>query len=178
MDKTTTNAIVKLESFRLPYFYRKLSQLIAYFNNDIAIAINRKFGKLNWAFETHNLGTNVRLAVFSGLCFNTGAQTAFSYLEVGTSNTAVSAAHTALQAAITDSGLQRASATVTRVTTSQTNDTARMTKSFTVTGTKIVEELGYFNASSAGVMGGRVLTGTKSLVNGDTFAVTYNVQFT
>ena len=124
-----------------------------------------------------NTITNASFAVLSGLAGNTGAQTAFTYLAVGTSNTAASASQTALGGEIVDSGLQRAAATVSRVTTTQTNDTLQLSKAFTVTGTKTVEEIGIFNASSSGTMLGRALTGTQSLVNGSVITLVYKVKF-
>lgn len=136
-----------------------------------------KNGKLKWKIKIHNIITNGALAVFSGLVGNTGAQSAFTYLAVGTSSTAVGASQTALGAEITDSGLARAAATVSRVTTSQTNDTLQLVKAFSVSGTKTVEEVGIFNASSSGVMGGRALTGSKAVESGDTLTITYQVQF-
>lgn len=136
-------------------------------------------GSLKWdTGELKNLGTNTRLAVFSGLAGNTGSQTAFTYLAVGTSNTAVAASHTALQAEITDSGLARSVATtVSRVTTTQTNDTLQLDKTWTASGSKAIEEVGVFNAAAAGVMAGRCLTGTKSVVSGETLTVTYKIVF-
>jgi hypothetical protein len=134
-------------------------------------------GKVLSDETVHNLGTNARLAVFSGLVGNTGSQTAFTYLAVGTSSTAVSASHTTLQAEITDSGFERASATMARATTTQTNDTLTFTKQWTATGAKTIEEVGYFNASSAGTMGGRALTGTKTMGVGQTLTAVYSVVF-
>lgn len=135
-------------------------------------------GELKWDTGfMKNLGTNARLAVLSGLAGNTGTQTAFTYLALGTSSTAVSAAHTALQAEITDTGLQRASGIISRVTTTQTNDTLQLVKSWTSTGTKTVEEIGVFNDPTAGVMAGRCVTGSKSLVSGDVLTATYKIVF-
>ena len=125
-----------------------------------------------------NLTMNAALAVYSGLIGNTGSQTAFTYLACGTSNTAVAASQTALGSEIVSSGLERASATVSRTTTTQTNDTLQLAKTFTATGSLTVEEVGYFNASSAGVMGGRYLTGSKVLINGESMTVTYKIIFT
>jgi hypothetical protein len=120
--------------------------------------------------------TNASLAVMAGLYGGTGAQTAFTYGELGTSNTAVSAAHTALQTAITDSGLQRIAATMSRTTTTQTNDTTVFTLSWTSSGSKTIEEFGTFNASSAGVMGARVLTTSQAVVSGNIVNVTYSIK--
>src|SRR3990167_424926 len=116
--------------------------------------------------------TNASLAVISGLVGNTGSQVAFTYLAVGTSSTAVSAAHTALQAEVTDSGLARASATVSRVTTTQTNDTLQLVKAWTATGTKTIEEIGIFNDASAGTMLARALTAGQAVVNTNVITAT------
>lgn len=135
-------------------------------------------GSLKWTTGwIKNSTMNAALAVFSGLAGNTGSQTAFGYLAVGTSSTAVAASQTTLQAEITDSGLARAAATASRVTTTQTNDTLQLVKTWTASGSKTIEEIGYFNAASNGVMGGRALTGTKSVVNGETLTGTYQIKF-
>ena len=121
--------------------------------------------------------TNAGFAAIAGLAGNTGGVSAFTYLAVGTSNTAFSASQTALQAEITDTGLGRAAATVSRVTTTQTNDTLQLTYTWTATGSKTVEEIGVFNASSSGVMLGRALTTTQTLVNTNQLAATYKIKF-
>lgn len=135
-------------------------------------------GTLKWATDwIPNSTMNAALAVFSGLAGNTGSQTAFTYLAVGSSSTAVAASQTALVAEISTNGLSRAAATVSRVTTTQTNDTLQLTKTWSVSGSSTVEEIGYFNAASTGIMGGRALTGTKSVVNGETLTGTYQIKF-
>ncbi len=101
----------------------------------------------------------------------------FTYIAVGTSATAVSASDTTLTAEITDTGLARASGTVTRITTSVTNDTYQISKVFTATGTKTVNEVGVFNASSSGTMLSHALTGTKAMQNTDTLTITYTLKF-
>lgn len=103
--------------------------------------------------------------------------TPFTYIAVGSSNTAVAAGQTTLQAEISTNGLSRVSATVSRITTSVANDTLQLTYAFTVSGSSTIEEIGIFNANSSGVMLGRALTGSKSVINGDQFTVTYTVQF-
>lgn len=137
-----------------------------------------KNGKLKFDDVVHNLGMTVRLPVISGLYGGVDSQTPFSYLAVGETATAPAANQTTLVLEITGSGLARASATVSRQTTNSANDTTRFYKLWNVSASKTIQEVGYFNASSGGVMGGRALTGTKTLDNGDTFAVTYDVIHT
>lgn len=134
-------------------------------------------GEIVQDITVNNGITNAGFAAMAGLVGNTGSVSAFTYLAVGTSNTAFSAGQTALIGEISTSGLSRASATVSRVTTTQTNDTLQLTKTFTLSGSATVEEVGAFNAASTGVMLGRALTGTVTLVNGDEFVVTYKFKF-
>lgn len=118
-------------------------------------------------------------AGFAQLALLTGDASAvpFTYIAVGTSNTAVNATQTTLVSEVTDSGLERASGTVSRATTTVTNDTFQIVKVFSVTGSKTVEEVGVFNASSTGTMLSRALTTSKALSSGDTFTVTYQLKF-
>lgn len=125
-----------------------------------------------------NLGMNVRLAVSSGLYVNSGSQTAFTYLALGSSATAVSASQTTLSAEISTLGLARASATASRLTTTQTNDTSQLIFTWTASGSATINEIGYFNAASVGVMGGRALTGAITVVNGVTITATYQIIHT
>lgn len=122
-----------------------------------------------------NTIANAGKAEVANLMGNVSSPTAFTYLAVGTSNTAESATHTALQAEITDSGLARAAATVTRSTTTVTNDTLQLDKTWTASGSKTVEEIGVFNAASSGIMLGRKLTTSKALANGETLQATYKI---
>ena len=128
------------------------------------------------SIKVHNKMTNASLAVISGLVGNTGTQTAFGYIALGTDNTAVSASHTALQAEISTLGLGRASTTNSRTTTTQTNDTLSMSASWTASGSTTIEEIGVFNASSSGVMLARSLTGSKGVSNGTIVTATYTWQ--
>lgn len=163
--------------------YKKgVFQLLSKFNNGYwnktwNVDYLRKHGTLKDVSYSHNLITSAGKAGLAGLAGNVGAVSAFTYLEVGTSTTAPAIGQTALIGAITTNGLQRASASVSRTTTTVTNDTLTLIKTFTVTGSSTVEEAGVFNASSSGVMAGRSLTGTKALSNGDTYVLTYNIIF-
>lgn len=135
-----------------------------------------KDGNIKWEIDFTNTITNTGLAQVALLAGDASA-VPFTFLAVGTSSTAPSASQTALGGEITTNGLGRAAATVSRVTTTQTNDTLQLYKLFTVTGTSTVEEAGIFNDASAGTMLGRALTTAKSVVNGDTLAITYKVKF-
>jgi hypothetical protein len=120
--------------------------------------------------------TAVGKAECAGLTGNTGSCTAFTYLAVGTTATAFDKARTTLYAETTGSGLARAAATVTRATTTDTNDTLQLVKAYSVTGTVTLAEEGTFNASSAGDMLQRtVLSPTRSVVNGDTYTLTVKI---
>jgi hypothetical protein len=122
--------------------------------------------------------TNSALNELSGLVGNVGSKTAFTYVANGSSSTAAAASQTALVSENTGSGSDRASATVAQATTTQTNDTLRFTKTWTLSGSKTIREVGIFNNSSGGTMLGRkVLAADKSLVSGETYALTYDIIF-
>jgi len=118
--------------------------------------------------------TNAGKSEIAGLAGNTGSCTAFTALAYGTGSTAFAATQTAL---VTES--QRAAAVVTRTTTTVSNDTLQLSKTFTASTTETVKEVGIFNnATSAGTMLCRTVLGTpRSLTSGDTYTATYKVAF-
>lgn len=124
-----------------------------------------------------NTITNTGKAEIANLAGNVSSPTAFTYLAVGTGTTAASATDTTLQTEITDSGLGRAAATVSRVTTTTTNDTLQLYKSFSVSGSKSITEAGVLNASSLGTLLGRQVFSADSVVSGDTYNLTYKIVF-
>lgn len=134
------------------------------------------FGNYRNSLNISNLITNAGMAGVASRINGDGAEAAFTYIAVGTGTTAANAADTTLQTETTTSGLARAAATVSRVTTDVANDTAQMLKSFSVTGTVAVTESGVFNASSAGVMLARQVFTAINVVNGDTLQVTWKVD--
>ncbi len=127
--------------------------------------------------------TNAGLDAISGLVGNVGSETAFSYLALGTGNTTFSAADVILATEIlvgVDSGLVRTSATVTQVTTTQTNDTIQFAKTFTAAATTTVKEVGVFNHATAGsgvLLARTVLTTPRALEASFTYTLTYKVKF-
>ncbi len=126
-----------------------------------------------------NLGSNIvtnagkaQLALLAG-----ASGTPFTYLALGTSSTAPAATDTTLGAEITDTGLARVAATVSRVTTSVTNDTLSLVGNWTASGVKALAELGMFNAASTGTMLGHKLVTSATTANGDSIQYTYTIQF-
>lgn len=120
--------------------------------------------------------TSAGIAESMGLIGNTGSPTAFTYLALGDTATAFAVTQTALANEITGSGLARASATVSRTTTTYTDDTLHLSKKWDVTGTETVREVGVFNAASAGDMLARKVTKQAySLANLDDFTHTYDI---
>lgn len=115
--------------------------------------------------------TNAGLAELAGLGVDSGSPTAFSYLAYGSDDTA---------AAVTDTTLgtetDREAATVSLETTSVTDDTMRLTKTFSISGATTVKEVGVFNAAADGVMLARyVLETSRSLNDGDSYVVTFDI---
>jgi len=123
-----------------------------------------------------NLVTNAGFAGIASRINGADSEAAFTYLGTGTGTTAANAADTALETPITDSGLERASATCSRVQTTVANDTAQLLKAFSVTGTKAVTECGAFNASTNGVLLGHQVFAAINVVSGDTLQITYKFK--
>ena len=133
-------------------------------------------GKVRDSWTVKNAVMTVGFAQLALLCGDATA-VPFTYLAVGTSTTAVAISQTTLVAEITDSGLERVAGTVSRVTTTGTNDTYQITTTWTASGSKTIEEVGVFNASSAGTMLSRALTTSKAVVSGETLTGTYKLKF-
>ena len=124
----------------------------------------------------HNIITITGKGNITALMGNIGSPTAFTYLAVGTGVTAAANTDTALQTEVTNNGLARAAATVTQQTTTTSNDTLRLVKQWTCSGTTAVTECGIFNASSSGIILGHQVFSAYTLQNTDTFQLTYSVS--
>jgi len=134
-------------------------------------------GKVIDEREIKNVITNAGLAEVANLCGNVSSPAYFTYLAVGIGTTAAAATDTTLQSEITDSGLERASATVTRQTTNVSNDTLQLVKLWTATGVKAVTECGAFNDASSGEMLGHQVFSAINTAANDTIQVTYKFIF-
>ena len=150
----------------------KLWKLIkSIFNLDLQIPFFT--GMFGYSKTMANLVTTAGKAGVASRINGDGAEAAFTYLAVGVGTTAADAANTTLESEIVDSGLARAAATASRVTTDVTNDTAQLLKSWTVSGTKAITEAGTLNAASTGTLLGRQVFSAINVVSGDTFQITY-----
>jgi len=125
---------------------------------------------------------NEGLAEIAGLVGNTGSPTAFTVLAVGSGDTTPAAADSALATEITGSGLARATATVSLVTTSTSNDTLQLYKQWTVSATVTIKEVGFTNKTTKDATGEewlfrQVLTTERDVSSGDTYTVTGKTVF-
>lgn len=140
------------------------------------VEVRSKDGKLKDEIWINNIITNAGKALIASLAGDAAA-VPFTYLAVGTSTTAVAATDTTLTAESTTLGMGRAAATISRVTTTATNDTLQAVHTWTASGSITIEEVGLFNDPTAGTMLGHALTTSKILVTSDTLTVTYQVKF-
>ena len=116
--------------------------------------------------------TKVGLSEMANLGIDDDSPEYWAFIAIGTGTTEFINTQTAL---VSQSG-SRASATVTRETTTHSNDTMRFTADIAITSTVTITEIAIFNASTGGEMLARTVIGTpKSMVNGQTYSVTYDV---
>ncbi|MBA7571012.1 hypothetical protein ES708_12768 [subsurface metagenome] len=121
--------------------------------------------------------TNAGFALVADRVGAVAAGAAVTYLALGTDATGEVPANTALGAEITDTGLARVAATVTRVTTTVTDDTLQLLHEWTATGVKILREIGAFNAAAAGSMLGRKTYDAITTADTDHVKMTYKFPF-
>lgn len=131
------------------------------------------FGYWDNHLNVSNLVTTVGKALVAGRLNGSGAPAAADYIAVGTGTTAAAVGDTTLETELATDGLSRAQGTVSLVTTDTTDDTAQVTKTFTVTGTQAVTESGVLNASSSGTLLARQVFSAINVVNGDSLAITW-----
>lgn len=123
-----------------------------------------------------NLVVDAGKAGVAGLIIATGLTDAFDHIAIGIGTTAAAAGNTTLESEITTNGGQRALATLSRVTTDVTNDTAQAEVTFAFTGTFAVTEAGLLTAISAGVLLCRQVFAAVNVISGDSLLVRYKVD--
>jgi len=121
--------------------------------------------------------TNAGFALVADRVGAVAAGAAVTYLALGTGSTGEVPANTILEAEIIDTGLARAAATVTRVTTTVADDTLQLLKEWTATGVKILREIGAFNAGAAGTMLARKTYAAITTADTDHVKMTYKFPF-
>lgn len=136
-----------------------------------------KDGNLKAERNISNLITTAGFAGMASRCNGDGAEAAFTYIAVGTDDTAADVADTTLGTELAADGLSRAAATASRTTTDGANDTATLIKTFTVTGTQAVTESGVLNAGAAGVLLSRQTFAAVNVVDGDSLQITWDFDF-
>lgn len=113
---------------------------------------------------THNVISNVGHAAGNGRISNQEGYSAFTNLALGIGAETAAALDQALSNEITANGGARGAATASQVTTSVTNDTMQLVKTWNFIASFAVTEEGIFDASAAPT----VTTTTQSRVAGDT----------
>ena len=121
-----------------------------------------------------NLVPSAGAAGVASRLMGSGSEAAFLYIGVGSGSTAANATDTGLETETTVSGLTRATGAISRSTTDVTNDTAEVTKTFSVTGTVAVTESGVYNASfGSGTLLNRQVFSAINVVNTDSLQMTH-----
>jgi len=133
-------------------------------------------GNLKAEWQGANLITDAGKAGMASRLNGSGAESAFTYIGIGTGTASAGASDTALGSEITTGGGARASATVSRVTTDVTDDTAQAVVTFNFTAGFAVTETALFNASSAGTMLNRQVFSAVNVTSGDSLQVTIKID--
>lgn len=142
----------------------------------ISLKVTDKDGNLKDERLIKNTITNAGLAQIALLAGDASA-VPFTYLALGTGTTAAAATDTTLETESSASGLERAAATVSRVTTTVANDTLQLLHAFTAGASAAITECGIFNDASVGTLLGRQVFSAVNVVSSDVLTVTYRVSF-
>jgi hypothetical protein len=139
-----------------------------------------------WATEKdgRNAVTDAGRAAVASRINGSGGAAAFTSIGQGTGTTAAAAGDTALQTGVKADGtadggvhaLATASVTVSRVTTTVTNDTAQLVGTVSETATIAVTESGVFNADTSGTLLCRQTFSAVNVVSGDSLQFTWKIK--
>lgn len=103
--------------------------------------------------------------------------TAPKWIGIGTGATGAARTAVAADTALTTEVETRAVGTESTVTTTVTGDTYQTTGAISITGTRAVDELGAFDAISAGHMAVSATLAILNFLSGDTFTPTVKIAF-
>lgn len=121
-----------------------------------------------------NLVTTSGKGLISGRINGVGSPAAPTVMAIGVGTTAAAAGDTALESEITDGGGEKGSGTASTVTTTVTNDTCQLVKSWTFSGAKNVSEMGLLNSVPT-LLVRNVFTAYPMQV-GDTLEITHKLK--
>lgn len=131
-------------------------------------------GRSAFVLENHNLITNVGHAAANARLSGQGSYSTFVNVAIGTGATAPAVTDTALGTEITTGGGARGAATATQVTTTVTNDTTQLVKTFTFSASFAVTEEGILdNASTGGSLLARQTFAAVNVASGDSLQITH-----
>jgi len=139
--------------------------------NNLKIEVYDSERKLIQQYEGHNLVTTIGFNVLASRVY-ANTYDPFSYIAIGTGDTAPALTDTALEAEI-----DREAATCSLITTDTTNDTAELTYTFDISGDKSLTEAGVFNAASAGNMLSRHTFSALTVLDGWQVKVIWRYDF-
>lgn len=142
------------------------------------VFIHSRNGKVIERRESHNTITNVGHAAANGRMSNQGSYSPFVNIAIGIGTQGTPATSTALASETTTSGGGRGSATATQITTTVTNDTTQLVKTFTFSGTLAITEEGIFDSAvaSSGTMLAYQSFSAINVISGDTLQVTHTYK--
>lgn len=151
-----------------------------------AYGLRLQFLTGTWGFSRNisNGVTDAGRAAVASRINGSGAAAAFTAIGQGTGTTAFSVADTTLVTEVKADGtgasgvhaLATASVTVSRVTTTVTNDTAQLVGTISETATIAVTESGVFNADTNGTLLCRQTFSAVNVVSGDSLQFTWKVK--
>lgn len=126
----------------------------------------------------HNTITNVGHAAANGRISNQGSYSPFVNIAIGVGVQGSPATSTALASESTTVGSARSAAAATQKTTTVTNDTTQLVKTFTFSGSLAITEEGIFDSATAssGTMLAYQSFAAINVVSTDTITVTHSYQ--
>jgi hypothetical protein len=129
-----------------------------------------------WKFGVtyRNLVPTAGKGLISGRINGVGSPAAPTVMAIGIGTTSPAAGDTALESEITTNGGEKGSGTATLQTTTVTNDTCRLVKSWTFTGGFAITEMGILNSVPTLLV--RNTFSAYNVVSGDTFEITHNLK--
>lgn len=140
------------------------------FDYNVTVTARHSDGEVFATREIHNLimdaGEDEAAKLLCGV-----AADAFTYIAIGSDDTAAADSQTALVSEISTNGGTRAQ----DASPSVTANVATISHQFSISGTLAVKEAGLFNAASIGDMFARQVFAVINLTNGDTITVSWEI---